>query len=333
MSRYVVLGAVAATVVCTLAAASSATPPGKNGLIAFTRYADANRSSGSIYVINANGKGERRVTRAPAGARDTQPDWSPDGSRIVFERQYEDKPYEVFSVRPDGSGLTQIDPGCPTGEEKNFCEEDGPAWSPDGRRIAFVNGFGGLKFISGEEWIEVSAISLMNADGSAVRQLTQLERPTSSEDHEPVWSPSGKQIAFVRLNSTAKPRNRQAIFVMNADGSGVRRVTPWSLNAGDHPDWSPDGRRILFRSTTSDLYGPLYTVRPNGTGLKQLTSFKPGIEVLSASFSPDGRSIVSSRSGKGRLPDLFVMRSDGKKIRQLTRTTLWDSAPDWGPAG
>ncbi len=320
-----------------MAGAGSATPPGKNGLIAFTRNADPSGTTGSIYVIDANGKGERRLTRAPVGARDTQPDWSPDGSRIVFERQNGDKPWDIFTVRPDGSDLTQLEPRCPSDIPKDqICGEEGnPAWSPDGKRIAFNYAYGKLKFINGVEWIEVGSVAVMNADGSDVRQLTQLERPTSSEDGQPVWSPNGKQIAFVRLNSTAKPRNRQAIFVMNADGSGVRRVTPWQMQAGDHPDWSPDGKWILFRSPEPGGFAgtDLYRVRPDGTGLQQLTKYAQEVEVLSASYAPDGKSIVFSRTGRGGLPDLFVMRSDGTKLRPLTRTAKWDSAPDWGPAG
>ena len=89
------------------------TAPGTNGRIAFTRYTDATRSRGAIFTIAADGSGERRVTHPPAGVVDFQPDWSPDGSRIVFERRYQDKPYEVFSVKPDGSGLRHVDPGCP----------------------------------------------------------------------------------------------------------------------------------------------------------------------------------------------------------------------------
>jgi Tol biopolymer transport system component len=325
-----------AVVVCTLAVAASATPPGKNGQVAFARYAKGqpggDPSYGSIFTIGTDGRGERRVTRPPAGASDTQPDWSADGSRIVFVREFDDKPFEVWSVRPNGSDLRRIDPGCPPGVVTDrICEEDAPAWSPDGTRLAFGNPYGGLEEIGGETWIDFFPLAVMDADGSNLRHLTHPQRH-QFEDSEPVWSPDGTRMAFRRLNGTATPRGKQAIFVLDLASGAERRVTPWNLNAGDHPDWSPDGRRILFRSTTSDLYGPLYTVRPDGTGLKQLTRFKPRTEVLSSSFSPDGKFIVLSRSGRGGLPDLFIMRSDGTRIRQLTRTTRWESAPDWGPA-
>ena len=326
-----------AALVGTLAGSASATPPGKNGVVAFTRYAIAVKGgegrSGAIFTIGVDGKGERQVTRPPAGASDVTPDWSPDGSRIVFGREFDDKPYEVWSVRPDGSNLRRIDPGCPPGiPASQICEEDSPAWSPDGKQIVFGNPYGGLEEIAGDTWIDFFAIAVMDTDGSNRRQLTHPGRH-QYEDSEPVWSPDGKRIAFRRWNGTARPRNKQAIFVLDVARGDVRRVTPWNLEAGDHPDWSPDGRRILFRSAASDLFGDVYTVRPDGTGLTQLTRFSSRLEVLSSSFSPDGKSIVLSRTGKGGLPDLFVMRSNGTKLRQLTRTAKWDSHPDWGPAG
>jgi len=328
---------VVVVVVGVLTVSASATPPGTNGQVAFIRFASVQAGEprgGAIYTIGVNGRGERQVTHPPEGASDFQPDWSPDGSRIVFERAPTDGGFEVWSVKPDGTNLRQIEPGCPMPADE-ICEVNSPAWSPDGTRLAYGDAHGGLKYIGGVEWIEVGAVSVMDADGSNRRQLTQLKRPTSSEDGQPVWSPNGKQIAFVRLNSTAKPRNRQAIFVINADGSGVRRVTPWQMQAGDHPDWSPDGKWILFRSPEPGGFAgtDLYRVRSDGTGLRQLTNYAQDVAVLSASYSPDGKSIVFGRTGKGGLPDVWVMRADGKNARPITRTAKWDSGPDWGPAG
>jgi TolB protein len=308
------------------------TPPGKNGRIAFTRYEDASRTSGSLFTIAAAGGRERRLSSPPSGVVDFQPDWSPDGSRIVFQREFQDKPFETWTVGSNGKGLRQVDPGCPTGiPESQICEENEPAWAPDGKRLAFAWAYGKLKHIRGEEWIEVSGIGVMDLNGSHVRQLTQLQRPTSSEDSQPVWSPDGTRIAFVRQNSTARPINGLAILVVSATGGRPRRVTPWRIAAGDHPDWSPDGSRILFRSPETEFAGSnLWTVRPNGTDLRQVTHFSPETEELSASYSPDGRWIVLARTGRGGQPDLFAIHPDGSGLRQLTRTVEWDSAPDWG---
>ena len=113
----------------------------------------------------------------------------------------------------------------------------------------------------------------------------------------------------------------------------MRLVTPWSLAAGDNPDLSPDGKWILFRSDVPRVkQSQIYLIHPDGMGLTRLTLFKRGTTVTSSSFSPDGKQIVSGASGVGGDPDVYFMRADGTKIRPVTRTKLWDSAPDWGPA-
>ena len=83
----------------------------------------------------------------------------------------------------------------------------------------------------------------------------------------------------------------------------------------------------------SSFRSQVYVVRPDGTGLRQFTHFKPETNILSCSFSPDGKWITFSKSGRGREPDIFVMRANGTDVRPVTRSAVCDSAPDWGPAG
>ena len=129
-------------------------------------------------------------------------------------------------------------------------------------------------------------------------------------------------------------RKRDAAFVVNADGSGLVQLTPWALNAAGDPEWSPDGKWIVFVGHPSDGSENVYKMRPNGAGLTNLTKQKArGYHYLSSSFSPDGNLIVSARtpgSGPNGHADLIVMRADGSKLRSITRTALWESAVDWG---
>lgn len=161
--------------------------------------------------------------------------------------------------------------------------------------------------------------------------ITQTERPTSAEDGSPTWSPDGRRIAFSRLNITAEPLDESALFVVNADGTGERQITPWEMNAQD-PAWSPDGTLISFRSELpgEDFVGEIHTVSPDGSGLSQLTDAQ-GKAVYGSSFSPNGSWIVFAMTGVGNLPDLFLMRRDGSDLTPLTSTPEWESAPDWSP--
>jgi Tol biopolymer transport system component len=174
----------------------------------------------------------------------------------------------------------------------------------------------------------------MRLDGSHRRRVTLPPR-RAAEDSQVQWSPDGKRLVFVRHNITAKPAGKGAVFVVNADGTRLRRITPWEMSAGDGPDWSPDGSRILFRAPETDdfLNSDMYTIRANGTGLKRLTHVPPGTKLYSSSFSPDGTSITFGLTGTGGAADVFRMLADGSAITPITRPSAWDSAPDWGGLG
>ena len=312
-----------ALVLAVLAETASATAPGRNGPIVFRRYLGPDRTMGALYTIAPLGFGERQLTAPPAGSSDDFPDWAADGSRVAFQRCTDF--CQVMTVRP-GSQPVAITPGCPPGSAPPACTDDfHPAFSPDVKRIAFTRASGKLD----ENGIDHEQIFIMRADGSHARRVTD---PPSREaaDLEVQWSPDGRRLVFTRFLYATE---QDAVFTVRPDGTGLRQLTPYSLDAGDGPDWSPDGSRILFRINESQgfLNSNLATIRPDGSGLRILTHFPPTRMVLSSSYSPDGRFITVALGGVNDQPDVFVMRADGTRLRPVTRTPSWDSAPDWGP--
>ena len=190
----------------------------------------------------------------------------------------------------------------------------------------------------------INAIFTMNADGTQLTQTTQS--PKGREDFQPVWSPNGKEIAFVRSNTSA-PSNESAIEVMNADGSNLRRLTPLKFDAGD-PHWSPDGKRILFNTYAVPLGGQrpvpgrsanLYTMRPDGTHRVALTHYAGGtLQALADDWSPDGSRILFNRvaysgtsTSVGGVGRFYIMNLRTKHTRRLTerRTHSYNRAA-WG---
>lgn len=327
------LGA-AAIALAIAVAPSQATYPGKNGRIAFRRYFDNDHRLSAIFTINVDGSGEQRVTHAPKGLFDDQPDWSPDGSQLVFSRCVPDDGLcAVYAVHADGSHLKRLSPPCPgrTGPPK--CEDDSKvSFLPDGKHVVFTRGSGKP---DRTQMTQHSDLVVSDLKGES-RRVVLGSKPYQAEYNYAAYSPDGRQLVYEHFNSLRpKPRLRRALFVATSNGKGDHRITPWALDAGDSPDWSPDGKWIVFRSNVEleNKQSQIYLIHPDGSGLKQLTHFKSGAIVTSSSFSPDNKSIVFATTGVDGNADLFVMRLDGSRMHPITRTRLWDSAPDWGPAG
>ena len=327
-----VLTVLIAVIAAAVAEGGKATPPARNGLIAFQRYLFQDQPlQADIFAAEADGTGQRRVTRAPHGLIDGEPDSSPDGRAIVFQRCVTvDGPCTIWSVNADGAGARRL---TPRGARK-CADETSPAFAPDGKTIAF-------ECLTRRRGQLIFSIVAMDLDGGHRRVV--VGGTSRAGVGRPQFSPDGKRLVFEHQNIKAKPKNGHATYVANLDGTGMRRVTPWSLRAGDHPDWSPDGTLILVRSLSNgpdfSHQGNLDTVRPDGSGLRQLTHFGQRVALLqNGSFSADGSAIVfattrgSIKTKGSNLPDVFTVAVDGTGLRPVTRSRNWDGSPDWGPA-
>jgi Tol biopolymer transport system component len=179
--------------------------------------------------------------------------------KIVF-----DDSGDLYAMNADGTGRKQITSG-------DELDRD-PDWSPDGTRIAF----------SREERDDGAHLFVVNSDGTGLRQLTSGQ----VFDLDVTWSPDGSMLAFYRNPGTGRPTRSDTggqLWVIKADGTGARDITPRLEGSVGRPDWSPDSTTIVFRSDSEQVIR-LYTVRPDGTGLTQLTT-DPG----NKGFLPLGR--------------------------------------------
>jgi Tol biopolymer transport system component len=338
----------AALLLVVMAAATIVAAPARagwddgNGQIAFRRSLDVQRSTGAIFLINPDGSGDRQLTQPLPGGHDETPNWSPRGDRILFSREPRDDPdgHRAFwTIKPDGTHLQLVSPGCLDGPTPARClpneQKSQPVYSPDGKQIAYGWAGGNVRDDIGQ--IEFSELYVMNADGSHPHPLTSFTKrePYSSDAGNPAWSPDGREIVFERALSFAnEPAGGHALFIISARGGRARQLTPWALRGGGRPDWSSDGRSIVFRTIpeNDEPGGDIYTIRPNGSGLRRLTRFTAGSVLGELGFSPDGGSIVFTK-GSAATRDLFVMGSDGSRIQQITQTELSENVPDWGPGG
>lgn len=339
---------VASTLAVILPPLSGATPTGKNGQIAFARFRFVNSPlREEIWVANPDGSGLRRVTKTHANYLDSYPSWN--GSQLLFTRcapshgEICHGRSSIWSVNADGSHPRMLSKACNRTRRTRAafarCPDDFQATpQPGTRKLAYIR-FNG-----------VPAIAIANRNLRKARSLFPFgDRPGAPDIEAIAWSPHGTELAFAVHNDNGKrykPIGGRALYVVNVDGTGLHRVTPWNLHAGgiEDLDWSPDGTRILFRSITNFLDSPgpsagdIYTIHPDGTGLHRLTHFPSGTGVQLGSYSPDGRQIVfttnegaTTTSGSG-WPDVFVMHADGTNITPVTRTKNWEGVPQWGPA-
>jgi Tol biopolymer transport system component len=263
-----------------------------------------------IWTVNADGSGLKRLTLDPG--EDFDPSWSPDGRLIAF-RSMRDGNNEIYVMRADGSGQHNV--------SRDRTEDWGPAWSPDGEVVwncQFDLSAGFRACVSGP-------------DGRGARRI-----PVGRYFEYPAWSPDGTKIAFMSQEADAGGNDpNYNIFVVNADGSGLRRLTDAPGEDG-FPSWSPDGRKIAFSSTRDDCsnssaadcrttgdigpYQTIYVMNADGSDQHRL-SLQLGQFV---DWSPDGRYLVFS-------PGLQVIRPDGTGLTSINVAVGAEPEfADWG---
>ena len=212
-----------------------------------------------------------------------------------------------------------------TSQSRRPSEGRFPARSPDGSRVAFASDRDGNR-----------EIYVMRGDGSLPENLTRHE----AWDGDPCWSPDGLRIAFTSDRHGEREwgppgsgvYNRD-IYIMNADGTGVRQLTFDPVNAYD-PAWSPDGLSIAFTSDR-DV--------PNGPAAIHVVDLASGVDrrlygsdhyAWDPSWSPDGAWIAfGQQSEDPRRSHVWVMAADGTGARQLTFAEAWVWTPTWSPDG
>jgi Tol biopolymer transport system component len=234
------------------------------------------------------------------------PEWSPDGTTIAFDdgQNLNGAPGSspngtVHLVDADGTDLRAIEAAAPA---------YAPSWSPDGKRLAVSAGRPGE---------EPAGISWLDIETGALTPVTT--NPYGYWDHEPDVSPDGTRIAFIRIRDLAGERPLAALYVVNDDGSDLRRLTTWETDAGT-PDWSPDGTQIAFNSNDRFVSGPLPMIQViDAVGANQRVVFDPssGYAAFWPSWSPDGSAIVFTRADFILPAQLRVIATSGGNARPL----------------
>jgi Tol biopolymer transport system component len=292
---------------------------GGRGQIAF-----ASDRSGipQIYLSDLRGEAVTPITNMPDGA--CQPAWSPDGMHLVFTSPCRVSPAgrpldisegplkgtALYTVNADGSNLVAL-PTVPGGDSE-------PAWSPDGKRIAFTSLRDGR-----------ALIYALNLTDQSVRRLTDPSADFAAA-RQPAWSPFGNQIVFAKKHADA-----YQIWAVTDAGQGQQQIAGNGQLFWDYsPMWSPDGKTILF--TERNAEGPVLPWTMNIPYEKRDTAARTRVKISprpveGARYSPDGQWLVFEGKSADENRDVFYAMVNGTQYTRLTTDPGIDFDPAWRP--
>jgi len=294
-----------------------------------------------LYLVDADGSDRRQLTSGQVSS--LEPHWSPRGDLIAFLRTSTNADYDLWVVRPDGSGLRQLTfdghgkgnvSWSPGGSRILYTRDDvsgstvdsvgldgapprvlasaslgaSASWSPDGSRVAFTG----------------PGLSVMNADGSDAHQIVDLNASSTA------WSPDGSRIAFTATRIFLQdgggkfgPPGREDVFVVRADGTGLRRLTgPFADDrlagpGGSQPTWWPDGSRLFYESERYPDEATTFQMNADGTCQQR---FDPAAPVL---VGPVWQPVAGPFPPVIRCAELRVYVDVGKSPVGLNEEAPW----------
>jgi eukaryotic-like serine/threonine-protein kinase len=294
------------TLVPTITLTPTVTPMG--GGYGQITFASDRTGIPQIWSIDAPGGNLNQIINVPLGA--CQPDWSPDGSQIVFispceENRESYRGASLYIAKADGSNIEQL-PTVPGGDFD-------PAWSPDGTRILFTS-------LRNGDWPQIFVMEI------ATGEVTQLSQP-EFRDLQPIWSPDGDQIIFI---STVNGPFQ--IWKMDADGSNLQRFSVSGGLKDTFPTFSPDGNFLVFtqsggEGTVPYIQGALY---PGGADQEFNVYPEFGaVPMREAEFSPDGFWLALESWTDANTHDIYLMTPNGQEFTQITTDPAVDFDPAW----
>ncbi len=333
MLTVLVLVALSLVLAPTGAAAGTPGTHGDHTQLVWSRTMDDTGATVQLVMSDPNGHGLRELTNPGEGVRDVQPKVSPDGRRVVFERDYPDN-VKILIVGTNGRGEREVPIEC-----TDPCADPlEPAWTSDGQHIIFTLVVGPFDLVN-----ESARSAVLWTTDLAGKDLTRVSEPGIDgelEDYNASFAPDG-YIVYTRVrNADITP----AAFRMDRDGTHVRQLTPWEIRADGaqvSPARSGPTRDTVVFETARDG-GPLAvattsaappSARDGFPRIRYLTSTTlPNQQNFGPTWSPDGRQIAFGRFESEPTPDtdIWTMRWDGKKPEQVSQSEQFEFSPAWG---